>query len=93
MDKKLIKKYQESEKLQKQIQALQEKLKGVDSEAEELEKTELHKIFRTAKISFEEYTQIIKGVSDKDKFTKKPQERKEDIHFNKQDEREDIDNE
>lgn len=72
---------------------MQEKLKGVDSEAEELEKTELHKIFRTSKISFEEYTQIIKGVLDRDKFTEKPQERKEDIHFNKQDERGDIDNE
>lgn len=66
MNKKLLKKYSESEKIEMQIQALQEKLQGVNEEAVELEKTELHKMFISAKITFEEYTQIITGILTKD---------------------------
>lgn len=66
MNKRLIKKYNESEKIELQIQALQEKLQGVNEEAVEIEKSELHKIFKSAKITFEEYTQIITGILTKD---------------------------
>ena len=62
MNKQLVRKYTESEKLLRKIQALEEQLKGVDKETEELEKTELHKIFKATNISFEEYTEIIKGL-------------------------------
>lgn len=92
MDRKLIKKYDESEKLQKQIEALQEKLQGVNDEAEELEKAELHKIFKSAKISFEEYTGIVKGFLSKDEVQKSSVENKR-IYSNDDFEEEDFNNE
>lgn len=66
LNKKLLRKYSESKKIELQILALQEKLQGVNEEAVEIEKAELHKIFTSTKISFEDYTNIIKGILSKD---------------------------
>ena len=77
MNKKLLKKYSESEKIEMQIQELQEKLQGVNEEAVELEKTELHKIFISSKITFEEYTQIVTGILSKDEARKTSLDKKE----------------
>lgn len=90
MNKNLTKKYKESEKIQKQILALQEKLQGVDNDAMELEKTELHKIFKSTKISFEEYTQIIEGFLNN---THTETLKKEKNYYSKEIKREDINNE
>ena len=92
MNTRLTKKYIEAEKLQRQIQALQEKLQGVDDEAEELEKTELHKIFKTTNITFEEYTQIVKGFLN-DEFTGNLNKENKKKYYNGAIEREDKNNE
>lgn len=92
MNNRLTKKYKEAEKLQKQIQALQEKLQGVDNEAEELEKTELHKIFKSTKITFEEYTQIVKGFLSYEIMEKSDKEDRK-YHYSEEIKEEDINNE
>ncbi|HHX70824.1 MAG TPA: hypothetical protein GX708_22580 [Gallicola sp.] len=59
MDRKLIRKYGEREKLQSQIKKLQDKLEKINREVVELEKVELYKNFEVMNISLEEYKSIV----------------------------------
>ncbi|NLY19908.1 MAG: hypothetical protein GXZ08_01285 [Tissierellia bacterium] len=61
MDRRLIKKYGERDKLLSQINSLQEKLNKVNRDVIELEKVELYKNFEVMDISLEEYKKIVEG--------------------------------
>lgn len=66
MNKKLLKKYKQGEKIEQQIKALEDRLQGVNDQTVELEKVELHKIYRAANLDFEDYKKIVEGVLTKD---------------------------